>query len=190
MLKKERESGLTDPKRLARFAGDVERWKAQFEALIGRLLKDGARLIGYGAAAKATIAEGSRRKMLGRKTNVTMLFDTVETTDGKQIRLRETPVHRAGAERKPRLVGKMVGKDGSAKVAAATSKTNLPRRAAPATTAVGPSSRSVRIVRSAQGRSGASGATEPLPASGIDRPSGATPPSGGGPSHGANTRTW
>jgi hypothetical protein len=53
LLKKERESGMTDPKRLARFAGDVKEWKARFEALIDRLQHEGARLIGYGAAAKA-----------------------------------------------------------------------------------------------------------------------------------------
>lgn len=53
MLKKERESGITNPKRLARFAGDVKAWKAQFEALIDRLQNEGASLIGYGAAAKA-----------------------------------------------------------------------------------------------------------------------------------------
>lgn len=53
MLQHERESGLTDPKRLARFAGDVKAWKGRFEALIEKLLHAGASLIGYGAAAKA-----------------------------------------------------------------------------------------------------------------------------------------
>jgi hypothetical protein len=36
---------------------------------------------------------------------------------------------------------------------------------------------------------GAMGATEPLAASGTHIPSGVTPPSGGGPSHGPSTRT-
>ena len=53
MLKNERESGMTDPRRLAGFAGDAKAWKAQFETLIDRLQNDGAQLIGYGAAAKA-----------------------------------------------------------------------------------------------------------------------------------------
>ncbi len=45
------------------------------------------------------------------------------------------------------------------------------------------------MVRRAQAGSGAMGATEPLAASGTDFPSGVTPASGGGPSHGASTRT-
>src|SRR5438128_2741852 len=51
------------------------------------------------------------------------------------------------------------------------------------------SSLSARIVRSAQAGSGAIGATLPFDDSGTDLPSGVTPPSGGGPSHGASTRT-
>ena len=53
MLQKERESGMTDPDRLARFAAEVRAWKARFEGLIENLQREGARLIGYGAAAKA-----------------------------------------------------------------------------------------------------------------------------------------
>lgn len=53
LLQQEHERGLNDEKRLARFANDVKVWKAQFEALIQQLQSDGARLIGYGAAAKA-----------------------------------------------------------------------------------------------------------------------------------------
>jgi hypothetical protein len=53
MLQKERESSMTDPKRLENFAANVKTWKARFEALIGKLRKEGATLIGYGAAAKA-----------------------------------------------------------------------------------------------------------------------------------------
>ena len=51
------------------------------------------------------------------------------------------------------------------------------------------SSRRARMVRSWHDGSGAIGATEPLAAVGIDRPSGVTPASGGGPSHGPSTRT-
>jgi hypothetical protein len=58
--------------------------------------------------------------MLGRKSNITMLFDSIETVDGKQVRLRENVVHRSGAERKPRVVGKLVGKDGSSTVPTGT----------------------------------------------------------------------
>ena len=39
-----------------------------------------------------------------------MLFDTVETIDGKQGRLREVSLHKAGAERKARAAGKVSGK--------------------------------------------------------------------------------
>ena len=53
MMQRERESGVTDPRRLAKFAVDVKAWKARFEALIDRLRKEGAVLVGYGAAAKA-----------------------------------------------------------------------------------------------------------------------------------------
>ena len=51
------------------------------------------------------------------------------------------------------------------------------------------SSRSARIVRSCADRSGAIGATDPLAAVGTLLPSGVTPASGGGPSHGPSTRT-
>ena len=47
-----------------------------------------------------------------------------------------------------------------------------------------------RIVRSAHGTSGATGATEPFDAHGTERPTGVTPPSGGASSQGAITRTW
>jgi SAM-dependent methyltransferase len=53
MLRKERTSQIADPKRLAAFAADVKTWKSRFEALIVKLHKEGASLIGYGAAAKA-----------------------------------------------------------------------------------------------------------------------------------------
>ena len=51
------------------------------------------------------------------------------------------------------------------------------------------SSFSARIVRSAAGTSGASGATDPLTAVGRLLPRGVTNDSGGGPSHGPRTRT-
>lgn len=53
LLDKERASGIAAPERLARFAADVAAWKIQFEALIEELVREGATLIGYGAAAKA-----------------------------------------------------------------------------------------------------------------------------------------
>jgi SAM-dependent methyltransferase len=53
MLQKERESAMTSPSRLEKFAADVRNWKARFEALIEKLQRDGATLVGYGAAAKA-----------------------------------------------------------------------------------------------------------------------------------------
>lgn len=53
MLEQERDSGLTAPARLRTFAADVKSWKGRFEALMETLRKEGATLIGYGAAAKA-----------------------------------------------------------------------------------------------------------------------------------------
>jgi hypothetical protein len=53
MLQHERDSGMAQPQRLEKFAADVRGWKTRFEALIRGLQQDGARLIGYGAAAKA-----------------------------------------------------------------------------------------------------------------------------------------
>ena len=53
MMQRERESGMTNPRCLAKFAVEVKAWKARFEALIERLQKEGAALVGYGAAAKA-----------------------------------------------------------------------------------------------------------------------------------------
>ena len=50
-------------------------------------------------------------------------------------------------------------------------------------------SHSARIVLRAHETSGAIGATEPLAAKGMQLPSGVTPMSGGGPSHGPSTRT-
>ncbi len=50
------------------------------------------------------------------------------------------------------------------------------------------SSRSARITRSCAAGSGAMGATEPFEAVGRLFPSGVTPASGGGPSHGPSTR--
>ena len=76
MLQKERESGLTDPARLEKFAEDVTSWKSRFEALIETLRKEGASLIGYGAAAKANTlmcycpdAAGSLQYILDRSTH-------------------------------------------------------------------------------------------------------------------------
>jgi SAM-dependent methyltransferase len=75
MLQEERESGITDRRRLEKFAADVKAWKARFEALIDKLKKEGASLIGYGAAAKANTllcycpeAAGSLRYILDRST--------------------------------------------------------------------------------------------------------------------------
>ena len=53
LLEEERRTGISDPKRLARFAADVHAWKTRFEQMIGELQAGGARLVGYGAAAKA-----------------------------------------------------------------------------------------------------------------------------------------
>ena len=51
------------------------------------------------------------------------------------------------------------------------------------------SSLRARMIRSWAAGSGASGATEPLAAVGIELPNGVMPGSGGGPSQGARTRT-
>jgi hypothetical protein len=53
LLEQERVSGMSDPQRLRTFAREVRNWKARLESLIGDLRRSGARLIGYGAAAKA-----------------------------------------------------------------------------------------------------------------------------------------
>jgi C-methyltransferase-like protein/putative zinc binding protein/methyltransferase family protein len=52
LLAQERRAGVSDPKRLAKFAADVKEWKTRFEGLIEDLQESGASLIGYGAAAK------------------------------------------------------------------------------------------------------------------------------------------
>jgi SAM-dependent methyltransferase len=76
MLQQERESGLTKPSRLAKFAADVRSWKARFESLMQKLQREGASLIGYGAAAKANTlmcycpeAASSLRYVLDRSTH-------------------------------------------------------------------------------------------------------------------------
>jgi novobiocin biosynthesis protein NovU/D-mycarose 3-C-methyltransferase len=53
MRRDEQTRGLCEPGTWSRFAKDVEVWKGQFEGLIDGLVRSGARLIGYGAAAKA-----------------------------------------------------------------------------------------------------------------------------------------
>jgi SAM-dependent methyltransferase len=53
MLAEEIAQKPADPRRLAAFATSVQQWKRRFEALIGELTASGARLVGYGAAAKA-----------------------------------------------------------------------------------------------------------------------------------------
>jgi hypothetical protein len=93
--------------------------KLSFTAM-QNVVVDGATVIAKGATAKGTIVEGSRRKILGRKSDITMLFDTIEAVDGKQVRLREAGLRRSGAERKPRALGKLVGKDGVSAVPAGT----------------------------------------------------------------------
>jgi SAM-dependent methyltransferase len=76
MLHRERQSGLTSPWRLEKFAADVRNWKARFEALIEQLRREGATLIGYGAAAKANTlmcycpeAAGALRYVLDRSAH-------------------------------------------------------------------------------------------------------------------------
>jgi hypothetical protein len=53
LLAKEKQSRMSEPARLKKFATDVRDWKARFEGLMAALRKDGARIVGYGAAAKA-----------------------------------------------------------------------------------------------------------------------------------------
>ena len=53
MLDAEIAQKLADPKRLAAFATSVRHWKDRFEQLVAELTASGARLVGYGAAAKA-----------------------------------------------------------------------------------------------------------------------------------------
>lgn len=53
MRLEERSRRLNQPESLERFAREVAAWKRRFEALVGDLVGSGARLIGYGAAAKA-----------------------------------------------------------------------------------------------------------------------------------------
>lgn len=53
MRREEQSRALMEPHTLAKFARDVEMWRGRFEELIGDLVCSGARLVGYGAAAKA-----------------------------------------------------------------------------------------------------------------------------------------
>lgn len=53
MLHEEQVRGLYEPATLTQFAKRVSVWKGQCEELIGSLVRSGARLVGYGAAAKA-----------------------------------------------------------------------------------------------------------------------------------------
>jgi novobiocin biosynthesis protein NovU/D-mycarose 3-C-methyltransferase len=53
LIELERRSNMTSPERLKAFAREVQNWKVRFEGLIADLQRKGARLIGYGAAAKA-----------------------------------------------------------------------------------------------------------------------------------------
>lgn len=50
---RERAQGYCDPARHARFAEDVRRWRQTFVSFVDDLCTDGAKLVGYGAAAKA-----------------------------------------------------------------------------------------------------------------------------------------
>jgi hypothetical protein len=52
MVDREREAGLADPARLARFAEDVARNRREVVALLRRLRQEGATVAGYGAPAK------------------------------------------------------------------------------------------------------------------------------------------
>ena len=53
MVREEQASKLTEPETWARFAEQLETWKQSFEESVEALSKEGARWIGYGAAAKA-----------------------------------------------------------------------------------------------------------------------------------------
>ena len=53
LLAEERQGRLLHPDTLAVFAQRVGRWKQEFEACVERLERSGAKLVGYGAAAKA-----------------------------------------------------------------------------------------------------------------------------------------
>jgi novobiocin biosynthesis protein NovU/D-mycarose 3-C-methyltransferase len=52
-LQTEECEGYCDPERHRKFADEVRSWKAQFEDFVKGLRDDGAKLVGYGAAAKA-----------------------------------------------------------------------------------------------------------------------------------------
>jgi novobiocin biosynthesis protein NovU/D-mycarose 3-C-methyltransferase len=98
MLENERSSGMTSPGRLEKFAADVTAWKMRFEALIGKLRKEGASLIGYGAAAKANTllsfcpeAATSLRYILDRSPHKQGRY-----TPGTHIRVE--PVNRLASE--------------------------------------------------------------------------------------------
>ena len=53
MLEKERRDALTSPRTWAAFAQRVRNWQEEFESFISGRIQQGARFIGYGAAAKA-----------------------------------------------------------------------------------------------------------------------------------------
>lgn len=52
-LETEEREGYCSPQRHREFADDVRAWKMAFEGFVSDLIDDGARLVGYGAAAKA-----------------------------------------------------------------------------------------------------------------------------------------
>ncbi|MBK5293562.1 MAG: serine/threonine protein kinase [Acidobacteriia bacterium] len=75
-------------------SGEPLTFVAGDDVRVGELL-----VIAKGAAVKGVIAEGSKKKFL-RRSKITMTLHSVEAVDGKQIKLREAQVNKAGG-RKP-----------------------------------------------------------------------------------------
>jgi hypothetical protein len=96
MLEEEQAMNLADAAALRAFASAVQAWKTQFEALIAELAASGARLVGYGAAAKGNTllnycadAAGQLQVILDRSPHKQGLY-----TPGTHIRVESADAWR------------------------------------------------------------------------------------------------
>ena len=99
MLDSERAQNLSAPEHLAAFATRVGAWRGRFESVVGDLAASGARIVGYGAAAKANTllnycpdVAGSLEAILDRSPHKHGLF-----TPGTHIEVVSADAWQAGA---------------------------------------------------------------------------------------------